>query len=55
MFNDYEIFYLSKIKREEMVKVTKLHLDTKQNNKNNWLAKIGKKPIKAICCEPACC
>ncbi|MGN7942346.1 hypothetical protein [Virgibacillus sp. 6R] len=58
MFNEYEVHLLSKLKREEMGKLSTIcsSIATYLNSKTIVSAKEKTKPIDSIfCCKTACC
>jgi|GEM_PF-4290132 len=58
MFNEYEVYLLSKLKKEEFVEVSAIHnlIAFKQGFKSKVKALVKTKQIDStLCCESACC
>ena len=54
MFNDYEIYMLSKLKQDEMNDLHPLQISLFKNKRNNS-SDIDSKSIDITCCQTVCC
>ncbi|WP_175638211.1 hypothetical protein [Metabacillus schmidteae] len=55
MFNDYELYMLSKLKQKEMNELISFSIPLTKKDKSKIIHDVETKSIEMTCCQTACC